>query len=485
MKLKIKFLKLSAGRPVAILNTKFASESSIHIDDRISIVKDDRKIVSVVDIASNLVKAGEIIVSTEIVDELKLKEGDYVSVDLSLKPASIDLIHKKLTCAALSKAELKKIMKDIVDNSLTEAEIAYFIAGVYKCGMSLKEIVDLTESIVETGKTLGIRGEIADKHSIGGVPGRTTPIVVSICAAAGLTIPKTSSRAITSPAGTADALEVICKVDFNLPEIRKIIAKTNACMVWGGSLNLAPADDKIIQVEKLLNLDPEPQLLASILAKKLSVGAKYILIDIPYGKDAKVDKKEALALEKRFEQIAKHFKVKLACSLKHVEEPLGDGIGPALEIKDVIKVLRRGGPCHLIESRSLEISGQLLELTGKAKRSKGYALAKKLLDSGEAFEKFNEIITAQKGNINHINEARYKQEIKSPKNFKIKRILTQEINNIARLAGCPLDKYAGLYLYKHIGDSVKKGETLFTIYSENKMELSEAIKYYKKSNPFR
>jgi len=485
MKLKVKFLKISAGRPVVIINKKFAEKLSIHVDDRLRLLHGSKKIVSVVDIASGFVAEGEIIVSTEIVHCLSLKEGDYVDLEISLKPDSIALIHKKLTCQHLSRSELKEIIQDIVDNALTEAEIAYFISGVYSCGMSMEEIVNLTKALIETGKTLELSGKTADKHSIGGVPGRTTPIIVSICAAAGIKIPKTSSRAITSPAGTADAMEVICRVDFSIPEIKKIVKKIGACIVWGGSLNLAPADDKIIQVEKLLNLDPEPQLLASIIAKKLSIGAKIILIDIPYGKNAKVTKKEAFELKRKFEAIGRHFKIKLKCSLKSVEEPLGDGVGPALEIKDVIKVLKRESPCHLLESRSLELAGELLELAGKVKKGKGYALAKEILESKLAFKKFEQIVKAQQGRLNSIGLAKYSSEIKSERNFTIKEIATQEINTIARIAGCPLGKYAGIFIHKHVHDKVKKGEPLLIIYSENETELKEAVKYYKKTKPVR
>jgi len=483
MKLKVKFLKLSAGRPVAILHKKFAEKASIHTDDRILISKNHRKIAAVVDVALGLLKENEIAVSTEISSVIKLKENDIADVELSTKPESLSLIRKKLECRRLDKKEIEEIIQDIVKNKLTEAEIAYFVSAVYKCGMTIKEIANMTKAIVSTGKKLKLRGKVADKHCIGGIPGRTTPIIISICASTGLIIPKTSSRAITTPAGTADALEVICKVNFNLQEIKKILKKTNACLVWGGSLNLAPADDKIIQVEKLLNLDPEAQLLASIIAKKLAVDAKYILIDIPYGKNAKVSKKEAENLEKKFKQLGKYFNIKIECSSKKIDEPLGNGIGPALEIKDVIKVLKRQDSCYLLEKRALELAGKLLEMTGKAKKGQGFILAKEILDSGKALKKFLAIIKAQRGNINYIREAKYKYNIKASKNGKIKEIKTQELNNIARLAGCPLDKYSGIYLHKHLNEKVEKNNIILTIYSESKNELKEAIKYYNKSKP--
>ena len=485
VKLKVKFLKFYTGRPVAILNNKFAEKATIHVGDRIKITKGKKEIIAIIDTSPGMLKENEIIVSEEIGKALELRENNAVDINIAEKPASLQLIQKKLLCKKLNEQEIQNIVSDIVKNALTEAEIAYFVSAIYQCGMSMKEIASLTKAIVKTGKKLKIRGLVADKHSVGGMPGRTTPIIVSICSSAGLIIPKTSSRAITSAAGTADALEVICRVTFSLNEIKKIIKKTKACMVWGGSLNLAPADDRIIQVEKLLNLDPEAQLLASILAKKISVDSKYILIDIPYGKNAKVSESESIKLARHFEQLGRHFGLKIRCSRKQADEPLGNGIGPALEIKDVISVLKRKDSCYLLESRALELSGELLELTGKAKKGRGYSLARKILDSGEAFKKFSQIIKAQDGSIKQIKEAEFKHHIKAASSFIVKDISVKELNQIARIAGCPLDKYAGVYLHKHLHSHVKKNELLLTIYAESPDKLKEAVAFYKKTRPIK
>ena len=485
VKLKVKISKLSAGRPVAILHKNFAEKASIHVDDRIFIGKNGRKIAAVVDIATGIIKENEIALSTEVIKAIKLKQGSAVEIEPATKPASISYIHKKLFCQPLSKKEIYNIIESIVNNELTEAEIAYFISGVLKCGMPMKEIINMTKAMVKTGTRLNLKGKIVDKHSSGGIPGRTTPIIVSICASAGMIIPKTSSRAITSPAGTADAMEVLCKVDFSKEQIKKILKKTNACIVWGGSLNIAPADDKIIQIERLLNLDPEAQLLASIMAKKLAVNAKYILIDIPYGKNAKISKKQALELQKKFKQLGEYFNVKIKSFLEETNEPLGNGIGPALEINDVIKVLKRKSPCHKLEKKSLKLAGELFELTGKAKKGEGYEKAKKILDSGQAYKKFVDIIKAQKGKIKQIKKAKYKHDILSSKTGKIREIKIKELNEIARIAGCPLDKRAGIYLHKHLNQKARKKEKILTIYSESKQELKEAIKQYKKTKPIK
>ena len=269
MKFKIKKLKLGAGRPIAFIHESRAKELNVHVGERVQISYRGNKIIAIVDIVKGLLKPDEISLSEEILSYLKPKPRDYVDVGLALEPKSTRFIFKKLNNKQLSKNEIYSIVHDIVNNSLTEAEIAYFVSGVYENGMSLKETIYLTEAMFRTGKILSWHTrEIVDKHSIGGIAGnRTTPIVVSICAAAGLVMPKTSSRSITSAAGTADVIETLTRVDFSPNELKNIVNKTGACLAWGGSLGFAPADDKLIRVERLLSLDPESQLIASIIAK--------------------------------------------------------------------------------------------------------------------------------------------------------------------------------------------------------------------------
>jgi AMP phosphorylase len=485
MKLKVKFLNFSAGRPVIILNSHFARYNTIHPDNRVNIYYRNKKIIAVVDLASNMMKEDEAIVSSEIAKFLNLKEGNEIRISLAKKPESNHLILKKLKGTELNEKEIKQIIEDITKNALTESEIAFFVSAVYKTGMTLNETINTIKAIVGTGKKLDLKNKIiVDKHSIGGTPGRITPIVVSICAAAGLTIPKTSSRAITTASGTADAMETICKVDFSIEELKKIVEKTNACLVWGGSLDIAPADDKIIQIEKIINLDPESQLLASIMSKKIAVGAKHVLIDIPYGKFAKVSFVKAKHLEKRFLDISKYFKINLRCFLSEIKEPSGNGIGPALEIQDSIKVLLRKDSCYKIEERAVELSAILLEMTGKASKGKGKELALEILNSKKAWEKFKQVIKYQSGNAEmKFREVKYKYNILAARNGIIKEIDIKKINYLAGVAGCPIDKYAGLYLYKHLNEKVKKNDIILTIYSESKEELNDAIETYNKTSP--
>lgn len=499
MELKVKILKLSAGIPVAMLNESTANIIGVKIKGRIVIKTLDKKsqgISTIVDITNTLVKKGEVAISSELKERLNLVAGQKVDVGLAQLPKSMVFIKKKLDGKILSQKEINSIITDVVNNSLSEAEIALFISAMYEKGMNMNEVIYLINAISNSGAKLKLSGKfIVDKHSIGGIPGnRTTPLVVSICAAYNLLFPhvfnksiifpKSSSRAITTAAGTADVIETIANVSFSIPELKKIIRKVGACLIWGGSLEIVPADEKIISIEKMLNIDPESQLLASIMSKKLSLGAKYILIDIPYGENAKVSESRAKELRAKFEYLGKHFKKKLKVVLTNGSEPIGNGIGPALELTDVLAVLRRDKirPIDL-EEKSIFLAGQIFEMAGKAKKGRGIDLAKKILESGKAFKKFEEIIRAQKGSINHIKFAKFKKDILSTKNSKIISIHNKKINSLARTAGCPMDKSAGLYLYNHVGAKLKKGDKIITIYAESKPRLRDAVNFYNEQKP--
>ena len=350
--------------------------------------------------------------------------------------------------------------------------------------MNFKETIFLIKAILETVNQLNFDSKfVVDKHSIGGIPGnRTTPIVVSICAAAGLIIPKSSSRAITSASGTADVIETIAKVEFSLEEVKKIVKKTNACLVWGGGFGIVPADSKIIRIEKQLGIDPETQLLASIMSKKIASGAKYILIDIPYWKTAKVSKRKAMRLKNKFEKLGKYFKKKLKVVLTKGEQPIGQGIGPFLEIHDVISVLKQDCNCPKdLEEKSIFLAGEILKMTKQGNKE----TAKEILKSGKAFKKFNEIIIAQHGKIpGKIPEAKFKKPIFSEKSGVVKEIDNKKINNLARTSGAPVDKFAGLKIKFKLKDKIKKGDEILTIYAESASRLKQAINFYKKEKPF-
>jgi len=382
---------------------------------------------------------------------------------------------------------MNQISKEELGNVLT----TYFAASGYSNGFTNKELFFLTKAMVETGEKLHFSGIVADKHSIGGVPGtRTTPIVVAIVAAAGYKIPKSSSRAITSPDGTADDMEVLAPVILSKKKIYEVVEKTNGCIVWGGSFNLAPADDILIQVEKPLLFESYDKVLVSIMAKKIAFGANHVVIDLPYGKMVKVHNlHDASFIREKFQFLAKQFKIKIKVMIHKTDEPAGRGIGPILEIRESLRVLEqnKNRPIDL-EIRSLNISGTLLELClqdsseklrAGVKRNYGNAFgwATEILRSGKALKKFLEIIKAQGGspkiNSESFKPGRYSYSVKAKKTGIINNLNSKNITIVAKILGAPVDKTAGIYLDKKIGEKTAIDETIYTLYSQSVYNLKE------------
>ncbi len=485
MKLRLKRLRVAAGKPIAFLHVSDALRLGVHPSERVLVKWNHSEEIVVIDVTTTFIKKGQIGLSDEVMEYLGIKAESHLEVEPMRVASSSFVLKEKRTCDPYTQDQLKRIIKDVVNGALTEAEIAYFISGVNYCGMTLQETKYLINAIVSTGSTLSWgSSECADKHSIGGIPGnRTTPIVVAICAAAGVLMPKTSSRAITSAAGTADTIETLAPVDFSVQELKKIVGKTGACLAWGGALGLAPADDKLIQVEKMLNLDPEPQLLASILSKKIAVGSKYVLIDIPYGPGAKVSRKEALALKRKFMALGRSLGLVMNVVLTDGSQPIGNGVGPVLEMQDVLRVLKREQAPHDLEQKSIKLAGMLLEMTKKARKGKGKMLAKNILESGRAFLKFKDILEAQGGSIRELSLGKHSKTLFTSKSGSIRSMHNRSINMAARIAGCPQDKKAGLYLHAHVGDRIKKGAPLVTLYAESAFKLKSALSFFNANHP--
>lgn len=380
-------------------------------------------------------------------------------------------------------------MDEIARNRLGQVLTTYFAASGYSKGFTNKELYYLTRAMIDTGDSLKFSGVIADKHSIGGVPGtRTTLIVVPIVAAAGFTIPKSSSRAITTPDGTADDMEILAPVVLSKDKIYKIVKKTNGCIVWGGNFGIAPADDIIINIEKPLLFESYDKILVSIMAKKVAFGSNHVVIDLPYGKMVKVHRiKDAEILKDKFEYLARKFKMRIKVLIHKTDEPAGRGIGPVLETREALRVLQQkpGRPLDL-EQRSLNIATELLKLCLKDSDEKlkeivkeNYGTcsnwAKKILKDGQAFLKMQEIIKEQGGNPNIDSEdlkpGEISAKIKSTKNGVIKRINSKNITIVGRLLGAPKQKGSGIYLNKKIGEKVAKNDTICTLYSESMYNL--------------
>jgi len=481
--LKAKCVDLAAGgKFVVVLNNCDAQTMDLKHLDRVRIARDGGKSISaVINISEHYVKQGEIGVFKDATDTLKIKNGQKLSVEPIDKPFSVSLIKKKMDGFPLSAGEIDNIIVDIMNGNLSEIEATAFLTTLCIRDLNREETLALTNSIVNSGTTLNLkRRPILDKHCAGGVPGnRTSMIIVPIIAAAGLTIPKTSSRAITSPAGTADSMEVLAPVCLSEDEITKVVNKTNGCLVWGGAVNLAAADDKLIKIRHPLNLDPKGVLLASILAKKKAVGATHVLIDIPMGKGSKVQtKSEADELAGEFMDLGSKLGMEIECIITPGYDPVGSAIGPALEAREVMRILQGEKVSSELREKSLVMAGILLEMVGKAPRGSGRSMANKILGSGDALKKMREIIEAQGGDPKiraiDISIGSNFIDIFAKEEGRIHFMNNKSISAIARAAGAPADKGAGIYLHVDKGDKIKKGQKLFTIYAESERKLALA-----------
>lgn len=437
----------------------------------IHVVDDGEPVVAVLNIVddSNICQPGELGLSEQVFEQLGMSVGSKVTIRHANPPVSLSSVHKKIAGDTLSYDAYLAITRDIVQNRYSKIEMSAFLVACAETGMERDEILYLTRAMVKTGETIEW-GEalVADKHCIGGIPGnRTTMLIVPIVAAHGLLMPKTSSRAITSPAGTADTMEVLAKVELDMDQLDEIVKHQRACLAWGGTAKLAPVDDILIAVERPLSLDSPGQMIASILSKKVSAGSTHLIIDIPVGPTAKVhSRNEAMQLRKLFEYVGDNMGLHIDVVITDGHQPIGRGIGPVLEARDVMQVLQNDPMAPLdLREKALQLAGRIIEFDTEVRGGQGYYLARNILDSGRALEKFEAIIDAQGRNTDEIEPGKLQHHVAAEKTGKVIGIDNLQMARIARLAGAPMDKGAGVYLHKKCGETVEKGETLYTIHA--------------------
>lgn len=436
-------------------------------------------------VSSGILSEGEVILSEIGFSRLGANEGDSITVSHPRPLHSLSDVRAKMYRRPLDDDGFLRIMQDITDGMYSNIEIAAFISACAGSNLSLDEIIGLTKAMISTGQKIEWEGKkIMDKHCVGGLPAnRTTPIVVSIASAAGLIIPKTSSRAITSPAGTADVMETMTSVDLTLDQIRSIVAREGGCLAWGGSVQLSPADDILISVERSLDIDSEGQMIASVLSKKAAAGATHVVIDIPVGETSKVRTiEEASRLEHYFTAVGHSIGLEIKVMITDGSQPVGRGIGPSLEAMDVLAVLRNESDAPKdLKERALRIAGTLLELSGTCQNGEGYNKAASILENGDAFKKFKAICKAQ-GRFTEPKFAAYAQEIKATESGIVKAIDNRRLSRLAKLAGAPRSATAGIMFLAPLGAKVEQGQTLFVLYAESPGELEYALDYYRTSN---
>jgi AMP phosphorylase len=487
MKLKVKILGLEAGgKPIVILNKENSDELGITSSARVKLRAKGKELTGIANITTKIVKPNYIGIYEEVREKLNLKENEEIEVEVAKYPRSLQTIKNKLKGRKLEYEEAFELIKDVVEGNLTEIEISSFVTALHEKGLNLDEAANLTLAMVNTGKRLNFKKKIiADKHSIGGLIGdKTTLLLVPIIASAGITIPKTSSRAITSAAGSADKAECLMPVDLTIEEMKKVVEKANGCIVWGGKLDLAPADDIFIKVEYPLGIDP--LLLPSIMSKKKAVGATHLVIDIPCGRGTKIKTiGDADLLARDFIELGRKLGIKTRCAITYGEQPLGYSIGPALEAREALEVLMNRKFVPDLIDKVVDLSGILLEMVGK---KNGRTIASKILKSGKAEKKLREIIALQGGNEKikpeDIEIGSFNFDVSSDSEGILLWLSNPSLTEIARAAGSPKDKGAGILLYKKVGEKVKKGEKIFTIFAEKERKIERAIKLLEEEKTF-
>ena len=411
---------------------------------------------------------------------LDAKEGDPATLSHPGHLESLSRVRAKAYGGRLSADDMTSIIGDISAGRYSDVELSSFITACAGERLDLEEIIALTRAMTRVGERLDWgRTPVMDKHCVGGLPGnRTTMLVVPIVASLGLAIPKTSSRAITSPAGTADAMETVAPVDLNLRAMRKVVEREGGCIVWGGAVSLSPADDVLIRIERALDLDSRGQLVASVLSKKVAAGSTHVVIDIPVGPTAKVrTHAAATALEQQLVQVGRAVNLELRVVLTDGRQPVGRGMGPALEARDVISVLEgtTEAPADL-RDRALFLAGEVLECSARVPRGEGRQLAEAALDNGRAMQKFQAICEAQ-GGMKSPPHASHSRPVLSSRPGRVAAIDNRRLARVAKLAGAPKSPSAGLVLHAPLGAKVEAGQPLFTVHSEASGELEYALSY--------
>lgn len=480
--LKAKLLDFSAKHLVVVMDDSDARRMKVRPNDRVNVCIAGKKnvcITCVADVSAREVRPGELGVFEEVRKLLHLKKSTALHVSPIPPLESSRSVQRKIRGEVLSEKQIRQIVLDINDNKLSEIELSAFMTAVFVHGFNEDETTFMTKALIDNGQKLSFGSKpVLDKHSIGGTNGRASMIVVPIIASAGFLIPKTSSRSITSAAGTADSMEVLAPVSLSIEQLKAVVKKTNGCVVWGGALDLAPVDDKIIHVEHPLNLDPEGQIVASVMAKKCSVGSKKLVLDIPVGPDVKIQTMDrGRRLAQRFIQVGKVLGMEVEVLLTDGTGPMGRNFGPALEAKEVLEILERKTWNNLGE-KACALAGTLFEMQGYCPKGKGAEKAKAFIDSGKALEKFKEIILAQGGKITTSEKVplgRYTKIISCPQTGVIRKINVKKVISICNEAGCPADHGAGVICLMMPGTHVKKGEPMMEIYAETQDKLDLAV----------
>ena len=427
----------------------------------------------------DLLDSGEIGLSSEAFAELGLPEGTEVTIRRTPSPDSRAALTRKIQGGALSEEQYHTLIRDIVEQRYPDGEVAAFLVAASQ-KLSDEEVVSLARVRTRFAERIVWPQKIVvDKHSMGGIPGsRITPIVVPIVAAhGGFLMPKTSSRAITSAAGTADVMEVFANVELSPIDLRRCLEEARACIAWNGRLNHSVVDDVMNAITRPLGIDSNRWSVASILSKKLTAGSTHVIVDLPFGPRAKLKTEaDAIELAALFENVGRGLGLTVQAFATDGSRPIGRGIGPALEARDVGWVLDNHpeAPADLVEKALFFASRILAWDSGIGSVEAGRYRAEELLRSGAARKAFDRIIDVQGRRLPSATPGLLVHTVHADRAGTIKEIDGWAVAGIARRAGAPFDKASGVDLQRHVGDSVERGEPLLMIHASAPSDLEQA-----------
>ncbi len=486
MELSVISADLSTSGPTALMNIDDCLKLGVDVNDRIRITA-GRSVVSVLMIADAVPK-GRILMPAALISRCQTSAGDTVEVAYSPLPESVRSIKKKINGHRLSDEEVRSIVMDIQNENLSDKEILAFVSAFNVNNADMAEIAALTRSMADTGIHLDLGADrLFDFHSLGGVPGnKITPIVVSIAAAAGLTIPKMSSRAISSACGTSDYVDTFCDVEMGPDVLKDALDRTGGLFICGNE-GYAPVGKTIIEAEKPMGIDPRPTMMASIMSKKVALGITDLIIDIPTGEGSKIpDREIAEQYARDMIRLGKELGMRIECAITRADQPIGHCVGPILEARECISILEGCSVEGSVADKACGMAGMILDLAGFAD---GYARAQDLISSGKAYRKFLEIVEVQNGSpalkASDLEPGKCVRDIHATRSGYVQFIDNPSIVAIARGAGAPEDAGAGIELLHRKGDRVEKGETLFRIYAENQAKLDRAVDSARSRRPMK